>query len=444
MANVPSRTAATAHPDPAPPASAPDSAPAPAPGREADIAADVAADAAPTGPLLLGVVALCTAVTVANIYLAAPLLGLIAHGFGTAPSALGWIAALGQLGYAAGLLFFAPLGDTANRRRLVAVLAVAAGAAMAAAAFSPGPAALGVGVFVASAATVVPQLLVPLVAERAPAGRRGKHLGALMAGLFTGVVAARVLGGTAAEAYGWRAVFTAAGVLTVAVGLLTAALLPPENRRPAAAPAGSAAPFRTVMGSLHGVARTARALASSAELRRACLRQGGLFGAWSALWTSLVLLLTGDQYGMPTGTAGLFGLFGMAAALVAPLTGGLVDRFGPRRVVRGSYALAVVWLPLFWLGGQHLWALCAAAVLVHTGLVAGQVANQSRALAATSAPAAANTGYVVSVFIGAAAASALAGPAFTRFGWTGVCAVAAVWLLLGLLGGEARRSRTGS
>ncbi|WP_153182676.1 MFS transporter, partial [Streptomyces sp. E2N166] len=72
--------------------------------------------------LFLPLIAVCTAVTAANIYLAAPLLPLIAHDFGSTPSAVAWLASVAQFGYAAGLLFFAPLGDSVNRRRLVAVL----------------------------------------------------------------------------------------------------------------------------------------------------------------------------------------------------------------------------------------------------------------------------------------------------------------------------------
>ncbi|GAB2783106.1 MFS transporter [Streptomyces daliensis] len=418
-----------------------------------DSSASISAGARPQAPvrdtrvppaLLLAVIAVCTAVTVANIYLAAPLLGLIAEGFGVRASALGWVAALGQLGYAAGLLLFAPLGDTADRRRLVAALALAAGVAMTCAGLAPGLPVLGLTVFVASAVTVVPQLLVPLVAERAPAERRGRHLGAIVAGLFTGIVAARVLGAMAGDVFGWRAVFIGSAVLTVLVSLGTAALLPADvrPRRADGNPGrgGAANPLR-------GMARTARTFAGSAELRRACARQSGLFGAWSALWTSLALLLTGAPYHLSTGSAGLFGLFGLSATAIAPLSGGLVDRFGARRVVNTAYVLAAVALPLFWLGGQRMWALCAAALLVHAGLVAGQVANQMRALSSTDSPSAANTGYIVVAFISAAAASALAGPAFTHFGWTGVCAVALCWLVLGYVGGAGRdggRGRRGA
>ncbi|MFI8888797.1 MFS transporter [Streptomyces paradoxus] len=371
----------------------------------------------PAPGLFLTLLAVCSAVTAANIYLAAPLLPLMARDFGSAPSAIAWIASVAQLGYAVGLLFFAPLGDSANRRRLVAGLTLVTALALGSSAAAPGTAALAAAMFVASAATVIPQLLVPLVAERAPAERRARHVAAVIAGLFTGIVAARVLGGLAGQAFGWRWVFAGAAVLTLALGLATAVVLPSRRRREGPLFAGLVA--------LPSVLR------SSPELWRACVRQAGMFGAWSALWTSLALLLTGPEYGLSTATAGLFGLFGLTASAVAPLAGGLVDRFGAARVVRSAYLIAAVSVPLFWLGGHVLGALFAAAVAVHAALVASHVANQTLALTATSTPATANTAYVVAGFAGGAAASALAGAAFSHFGWGGVCVVAGVWLVLG-------------
>ncbi|MYR60170.1 MFS transporter, partial [Streptomyces sp. SID625] len=102
-------------------------APAPAPAARRSL-----------GPnAFLALIAVCTAVTAGNIYLAAPLLPLIAHDFGSAPSAVAWIASVAQFGYAAGLLFFAPLGDRVNRRPLVAALSVATTAALLIAAVAP-------------------------------------------------------------------------------------------------------------------------------------------------------------------------------------------------------------------------------------------------------------------------------------------------------------------
>jgi predicted MFS family arabinose efflux permease len=379
--------------------------------------------------LLLPLIALCTAVTAANIYLAAPLLPLIARDFGSTPSAVAWVASVAQFGYAAGLLVFAPLGDSVNRRRLVAVLSLVTAAALVAGAASAGTTALAAAVLVASAATVVPQLLVPLVAQRAPTDRRARHVAAVIAGLFTGIVAARVLGGLIGQAFGWRVVFVGAAVLTAVLGLVTAYVLPAEDRR-------RSGPLFSGLAALPSVVR------HSPDLWRACVRQAGMYGAWSALWTSLALLLTekgAAGYGLSTATAGLFGLFGLAASIVAPLAGGFVDRFGAAKVVRTAFALAAVSVPLFWLGGHVMWALFVAAIAVHAALVASHVANQTLALTTTSTPATANTAYVVSGFAGGAVASALAGSAFTHFGWGGVCGVAGVWLVLGWVSTSVRR-----
>ena len=46
------------------------------------------------GSLLLVLIAVCTAVTAANIYLAAPLLPLIARDYGSTPSAVAWVASV--------------------------------------------------------------------------------------------------------------------------------------------------------------------------------------------------------------------------------------------------------------------------------------------------------------------------------------------------------------
>ncbi|MEU9990638.1 MFS transporter [Streptomyces sp. NPDC048045] len=379
-----------------------------------------------SGRSFLLLIAVCTAVTAGNIYLAAPLLPLIAHDFGTTPSAVTWIASVAQFGYAAGLLFFAPLGDRVDRRPLVALLSVATTAALALGAAAPGTAALAAAVFVAAAATVIPQLLVPLVAERAPAHHRARHVAAVVAGLFTGIVAARVVGSLAGQAFGWRWVFAGAGVLTLVLGLATARALPKEHRR-------RTGPLFAGLTALPGLVRR------SPDLWRACVRQAGMFGAWSALWTSLTLLLTGPAYGLSTATAGLFGLFGLTAGAMAPLAGGLVDRFGAAKVVRSAYLLAAVSVPLFWLGGRMLIALFAAAVAVHAALVASHVANQTLALTTTSAPATANTAYVVAGFTGGALASTLAGLAFGHWGWSGVTAVAGTWLVLGWVTTGVRR-----
>ena len=133
-----------------------------------------------------------------------------------------------------------------------------------------------------------------------------------------------------------------------------------------------------------------RVVRRSPDLWRACVRQAGMYGAWSALWTSLALLLTerrNPAYGLTTATAGLFGLFGLAASVVAPLAGGFVDRFGAAKVVRSAYLLAAAVRTAVLAGRAHaVVSLFVAAIAVHAALVASHVANQTLALTTTSTP----------------------------------------------------------
>ena len=58
-------------------------------------------------------------VAVGNLYLAQPLLDLIARDLGASTASAGWLVTATQIGYAAGILLVVPLGDVRNRRHLV-------------------------------------------------------------------------------------------------------------------------------------------------------------------------------------------------------------------------------------------------------------------------------------------------------------------------------------
>jgi len=74
--------------------------------------------------LQVGIFAVASGLSVANIYYSQPLIGLIAPALGLHPGLAGLIVTLIQLGYGAGLLLVVPLSDVSENRRLVLLRSV--------------------------------------------------------------------------------------------------------------------------------------------------------------------------------------------------------------------------------------------------------------------------------------------------------------------------------
>ncbi|MGW7537601.1 MFS transporter [Amycolatopsis sp. NPDC054798] len=375
----------------------------------------------PVRPLLFAVMAICSGVTVANVYLAQPLLALFARDLGVAPSSAGLVVTCAQFGYAAGILFLVPLGDVRRRRPLLTAMLAATVLALLLGALSPGLSTVAAAAALVGGFTVVPQVLVPLAAELAPPDRRASVVAGVQIGLMAGIVGSRVVGGAVGEIFGWRAVYVLAAVLTAASGLLTVALVPREPAR------------TTGIGYGQLLVSLPRLLRGEPALRHSCLLHASLFGAYNATWTSLVLVLTHDPYRFSTATAGLFGVLGLAGAFVAPWAGRFIDRRGPLPIITAALALTLVSALAYALGRTGLAFMIVAIVAVNVAVQWSQIANQARIFAyLPDARSRANTVYMVAVFLSGAICAALAGACYGAFGWPGVCALQAVLAVAGL------------
>src|SRR5690348_10196215 len=71
---------------------------------------------------LVWVMAIACGIAVANNYYNQPLLADMGRTFGASARQMGFVVTLGQVGYAAGMLLFVPLGDLLERRRLIVLL----------------------------------------------------------------------------------------------------------------------------------------------------------------------------------------------------------------------------------------------------------------------------------------------------------------------------------
>lgn len=366
--------------------------------------------------------AVVAAVTVANLYYNQPLLGQMAQTFHRPAAVLGLVTTLTQGGYAVGLLLFVPLADLVERRRLILILLAAAIAAVLAESVAADVlwlelAAAGIGM-----ATVVPQVVLPVAADLAPEGRRGRIVGFVMSGLLIGILAARTVAGAIASWLGWRAVFRVAAALMVVMALLVAAAFP--RSRPHATALG----YRQTLASLWPLFR------SEPELASAAITGAALFGAFSGFWTALTFLLKGPPFHFAPIVIGLFGLAGVAGASVAPVAGRFADRRDARLTV--TLALAGSALSLIWMGcaPRTVWAIVAGIVVLDLATQAGQISNQSRIYALRAhSRGRLNTVYMVTYFIGGALGSGAASLAWSLAGWRGVTAAGLIFLFGGAM-----------
>jgi predicted MFS family arabinose efflux permease len=341
-----------------------------------------------------------------------------------------------QLGYAVGLFLLVPLGDRVPHRPLLLTLLGLTAAGLVGAGLAPDLPVLLVLSGTVGVTTVVPQVLLPMAAGLVPEDRRGAVTGTLLSGLLAGILLARTFGGVLGEWLGWRAPYLiAAGLVLAVAGVLTRAV-------PATTPA-----TRQRYPAL--LATALRLLATEPDLRRSCAYQALMFGAFSAAWTSVVLLLTGPTYGLDARAVGLLALVGAGSVLVSPVAGRRVDRTGPGAVnlvcFVGALLAAGVLAVAAGGGWVGLLALAVGMLLLDVAVQAGGVANQSRIFALRpEVRSRLNTTYTTCGFLGGAAGSWLGIQADVRLGWIGVCALGGLVAGVGLVvraGGAGPRVR---
>lgn len=280
---------------------------------------------APRLTLLLAAVA---GLGVAALYYTQPMLAIIGADLHASPALVGAVPMLTQLGYALGIFLLAPLGDRIDRRRIILTKAAVLTGALVISAAAPNITVLLVASFAIGLTATLAQDVVPSAAMLAPEHHRGRVVGSVMTGLLLGILLSRVVSGLVAERFGWRVMLAGAAV-GMAIALAVTARGLPSIRTT------TRMPYRDLLKSLGSLWRRHGAL------RRASIAQGLLAMGFSAFWSTLALMLSGNTFHLGSGVAGAFGLAGAVGALAAPIAGRLADKRGPEWVTRAGVGLAV-------------------------------------------------------------------------------------------------------
>lgn len=378
--------------------------------------------------------AVVSAVAVASIYVAQPILVQIGNDLGMSAGQLGWIVTVGQVGYVLGLGTLVPLGDVADRRRVIMLHLVITGIGVGLAAVAANSWLLFIGIAVAGCFAVVVQIAVAYAAASSAPEERGRNLGAVTSGVVVGILGGRAAAGVLTGLWGWRSVYAVLAVLLIVLAVLSWRLLPPDLW-------ARTVTYRQVLASMRTLFR-----------ERLFLSRGlvafFLFASFGTLWTGVVLPLAGDPWRLDPVHIGMFGLIGLAGAFGAAGAGRWLD--GGLAVPATVGALVLIAASWFAIGQAEwsLWLLAVGVIALDFGVQVVHVSNQH--LLATAYPGRTSTvigGYMIFYSLGSAAGATATTAAFDAGGWAGSSLLGAAFAgcaLLVWLGSQRWTAGTGN
>ena len=351
---------------------------------------------------------LTSALAVANVYSAQPLLESIAASLQVSPGTIGTVVTATQSGYALGLIFLVPLGDCVNRKKLVITQLLLSVLALIIAAVAPDLMTLLCAMLLVGLMAVVTQLMVAWAAMLASPEQRGQVVGSVTSGIVIGILLARFVSGMIADLAGWRAVYLTAACLLLLISLILAKVLP--------ATAGQTR--RTSYP--HLLLSVFRLFLTEPQLRRRGILALLIFAAFSMLWSSMVLPLT--ALSLSHTQTGMFGLAGIAGALAASRAGAWADLgLGQRATGLALALLTFSWLPIAALHTSLL-LLIFGVILLDFAVQTVHVINQSLIVAARPEAASRLVGaYMCFYSLGSALGAIAATQLYTHWGWQAVC-----------------------
>jgi predicted MFS family arabinose efflux permease len=355
--------------------------------------------------------------TVSVIYIPQSLLTSIASDLGVSQGLASVLAMIAQVGYAVGILLLVPLAARLEIKKQVTYQTLALTCTLLLATVVPSfYGAMAAFVAVGLVANVS-QVLIPAANRMSAHDSRGKTNAVLVGALLVGIFGGRVLASLCAEWIGWRG--------TVFVSALAVAATIPSTRwalRHAPPPEGGVL--------THGrlVLATLRRALSNPILVRSALTQACVLATFNALWTVMVLHLTGPELSWTLGQAGLFGLVGLVAGFFTPYAGRLIDRHGARRMTGWFLLVLLTAMTAIMLTSGTPVAFGAVMFVATWANQSALSGNQVRALATDPERSAQlNTVFSFIVFLGGGIGGLL-GP--LMYAWHGIDAVATVGVVL--------------
>ncbi len=374
-------------------------------------------DAAALGDRAVGLLAVASAVAVANAYYIQPLLVEVGRALSISGGLVGILPGLSQIGLACGLTFLLPLGDIISARTLLlAVIPIQIAAlvlfATSGSALAVALASLLIGLF-----GITPYILPPYASLRVPVSRLGQVTGMLARGVIIGILLARTASGIIGTHFGWRTVYWIAAVMMTMELALLARIVKPRT----ATSSTGRVPYRDLIGSMAHLVRTVP------ELRTAAMCVALSFGSFNVFWLGVTLYLQSPAFGWTPQAVGLVALVGAAAASAAPMFGRAVDRSGSYAARQAALAgMVIAWVLLAVFEG-HPAGMAVGLIVLDISATVVDISNRTILYGLDAGVRTRlNAVYQVAMFSGGAVMSILVGVCWSRGGWFALCALGVV------------------
>lgn len=372
----------------------------------------------------VSLLALASGMSVANIYFAQPLLPEFSAAFAVTSAQVGQLISMAQLGSVSALVFLLPLGDRMDRRCLLLIQALALVVMLVLLGLAPSlgwayAAMLGVGLL----ATAMTQGLIAYAASVAQPAEQGQVLAKVQAGVFLGLLLARVVAGGVSDIAGWRMVYlSSAACMLLLVFLLWRSLARVNSSlavttSPAVNNSQVTGSYPRFIGSMLALLWRHRLLQVRGML--ALL----MFAVFNIFWSALSLALSAPPYAYSNTAIAALGLVGAIGALGATQAGRWLDKGAHRQVTLiALLLLAIAWWPLAFMSWS-LAALMLGIILLDMGGQALHVSNQSLLLRSNAEQ---QQGSMIGMYmlfyaLGSALGAAAGTAVFAHDGWQGVC-----------------------
>ncbi len=307
-------------------------------------------------------------------------------------------------GLACAIIPVSVLSERFGRRRVLLIGALAATALGLALAAAPGIGALiAIRLLQGLAVAGVPAVAMAYVSEEVHPDHVPRVMGLYVAGTTVGGLAGRIIPAVLVDVGGWRVAVLASAVVSLALALVTAWVLPRQRRF------------------------TPKELTVGGEIRAFVghLRNPRLLGLYALAFTSMGAFVSMYNYvgfrlrdtsGLPASLAGLVFLMYLAGTWGSARAGDLSGKFGRRPATVGAIALALAGVALAatpWL------AALLPGVAVFTGgfFIAHSLASSAVGLIAVRDRAEASSMYLFSYYLGSSMVGWFSGHVLEWGGW---------------------------